>query len=162
MAGAGRPRKPTALKAIEGNKGKRAGNNHEPDFDLVSDLEPPWHLDDGAQEVWREVAFMLRKAQVFTVADKIALELLCNTVADVRRARAERNGELVIKHAKTGTESLSQQLIAEQMLTKRAMDLLTRFGMDPASRSKVMVDPQMGLFGNADNPATGTGRFFNK
>ena len=160
MADAGRPRKPSALKAIEGNKGKRAGNANEPEFDLVSDLEPPWHLDDGAQEVWREVAFMLRKAKVFTVADKVTLELLCNTVADVRRIRAERNGEFVIKHHKTGTESLSQQLIAEQMLTKRALDLLAKFGMDPSSRSKVMVDPQLGLFG--DDPASGTSRFFNK
>jgi P27 family predicted phage terminase small subunit len=156
---AGRPPKPSALKAIEGNKGKRAGNNAEPEFDLVSDLEPPWHLDDGAQQVWRELAFMLRKAQVFTVADKVALELLCNTIADIRLVRARRGDEFVIKSPKTGSEMLAQHLVAEQMLVKRAEALLAKFGMDPASRSKVVVNPQGDLFGGGD-ASNGTGRFF--
>ena len=158
---AGRPPKPTALKAIEGNKGKRGANTAEPEFDLVSDLDPPWHLDDGAQEVWRELAFMLRKAQVFTVADKIALELLCNTIADIRLVRARRGDEFVIKSPKTGSEMLAQHLVAEQMLVKRAEALLAKFGMDPASRSKVMVNPQLGLFGDdGGSSSSGTGRFF--
>lgn len=157
---AGRPSKPSALKAIEGNRGKRAGNDAEPEFGLVGDLEPPWHLDDGAQQVWRELAFMLRKAQVLTVADKVALELLCNTIADIRLVRARRGDEFVIKSPKTGSEMLSQHLVAEQMLVKRAEALLAKFGMDPASRSKVMVNPQMGLFGDGPDASSGTGRFF--
>lgn len=164
MATAGRHPKPTALKLIEGNKGKRGGNNAEPEFDLVSDLDPPFHLDDGAQAVWGEIAPVLAKGKVLTVADKVALELLCNTIADIRFVRALRGDSFVKKSPKTGAEMLDQHLVAEQMLCKRAESLMAKFGMDPASRSRVTVDSgQLGLFGGADAGGpqpTGTGRFF--
>lgn len=164
MATAGRPPKPTALKLIEGNKGKRGGNNAEPEFDLVSDLEPPWHLTDKAQDVWREVAPILSKGKVLTIADLVALELLCNTIADIRHVRALRGDRFVTKSPKTGSEMLDQHLVAEQMLCKRAESLMAKFGMDPASRSRITVDSgQLGLFNgtNGGGPQpTGTGRFF--
>jgi len=37
---------------------------------------------------------------------------------------------------------------------------MSRFGMDPVSRSKVMIDPQGDLFGAKAPPAAGPGRFF--
>ena len=162
MAGAGRPAKPTALKLIEGNKGKRGANMAEPEFDLVDNLEPPWRLDDNAQEVWREIAPVLCKGKVLTVADLIALELLCNTIADIRRVRALRGDTFVTKSPRTGAEMLDQHLVAEQMLIKRAESFLAKFGMDPSSRSRLPVDSgQLGLFGNeGGGQATGTGRFF--
>jgi hypothetical protein len=36
---------------------------------------------------------------------------------------------------------------------------MAKFGMDPASRSRVMVEPQGDLFGK-DAPAQGAARFF--
>lgn len=155
-----RPAKPTALKAIEGNRGKRGKNEHEPEFDLLSDLEPPAHLPERSAAVWRELAWMLRKAQVLTVADKIAFELTCDAVADYREARKRRGDNFITTSPKTGAEMLDQMLVAQQMLCKRAEGLLAKFGMDPASRSKVMVDPQMDLFGKPAATAASTSRFF--
>jgi P27 family predicted phage terminase small subunit len=158
----GRPAKPTALKAIEGNRGKRGANQNEPEFDLLSDLEPPAHLAERSAAVWRELAWMLRKAQVLTVADKVAFELLCDSIADYRFVRSERGDSFVTKSPKTGAEMLDQLLVAQQMLAKRAEGFMSKFGMDPASRSKVMVDPQGDLFGKPAGQAAGTSRFFNK
>jgi P27 family predicted phage terminase small subunit len=156
----GRTRKPSALKAIEGNPGHRAPNNKEPEFDLLSDLEPPSHLADRSAAVWRELAWMLRKAQVLTVADKVAFELLCDAIADYRYVREQRGDGFITTSPKTGAEMLDQLLVAQQMLAKRAEGFMAKFGMDPASRSKVMVDPQLGLFGDTPAKPAGTARFF--
>jgi P27 family predicted phage terminase small subunit len=103
---------------------------------------------------------MLRKAQVLTVADKVAFEILCDAIADYRYVRAKRGDDFVTTSRKTGAEMLDQLLVAQQMLAKRAEGFMSKFGMDPASRSKVMVDPQMGLFGSDNAQPAGTSRFF--
>ena len=46
--------------------------------------------------------------------------------------------------------------------SKRAEGLMGRFGMDPVSRSRVMVNPQGDLFGNGGAEPPKTARFFNK
>lgn len=153
----GRPRTPTALKLVNGTPGKRAVNGAEPEPMLLADLEPPAHLSARSAAVWREVAPMLRhQLQVLTVADVIALEMLCDSVADYRHARQVRGDEFVVTSAK-GSEMISQWLVAQQMSSKRAEAFMAKFGMDPVSRSRLMIEPQGDLFGQA---GTGTSRFF--
>lgn len=154
----GRPRKPTALKLVNGTPGKRHANSAEPEPMLLNDLEPPAHLSDRSAAVWREVAPMLRRLQVLTEADVISLEMLCDAVADYRHARAVRGDEFVAISAK-GSEMISQWLVAQQMSSKRAEAFMSKFGMDPVSRSKVMVEPQGDLFGGKS--ASGPARFFS-
>ncbi|RTK98864.1 MAG: P27 family phage terminase small subunit, partial [Neisseriaceae bacterium] len=110
--------------------------------------------------VWRELAWMLRKAKILTVADVIAFEMLCDAVADYRAVREKRGNCFVTHSPKTGSEMLDQHLVAQNMLAKRADGLMSKFGMTPADRSKVMIDPQLGLFG--DTPPAGTSRFFKQ
>lgn len=150
-----RPRKPTALHLVAGNPGKRALNGHEPEPALLTDLEPPAHLSERSAAVWRQVAPMLRRLQVLTEADVIALEMLCDAVADYRLARAQLGDEFVT-HSARGSEMLSQWLVAKSLSSKRAESFLAKFGMDPVSRSRIMIDPQADLF---EKPA-GASRFF--
>jgi P27 family predicted phage terminase small subunit len=151
----GRPRKPTALHLVNGNPGKRALSGNEPEPMLLTDLSPPAHLSERSAAIWREVAPMLRRLQVLTEADVLALEMLCDSVADYRLARAELGDDFVRPTGKGG-EMVSQWLVAKQMSSKRAEAFMSKFGMDPVSRSRVMVEPQGDLFGQADNK----GRFF--
>lgn len=83
--------------------------------------------------------------------------MLCDSVADYRHARQECGDDFVV-HSSKGSEMVSQWLVAKQMSSKRAESFMAKFGMDPVSRSKVMVDPQADLFGAKQ--ADGTGRFF--
>jgi P27 family predicted phage terminase small subunit len=154
-----RPRKPTALKLVEGNPGKRAVNGQEPEPMLLVDLEPPAHLQPRSAAVWREVAPMLRRLQVLTEADVIALELLCDSVADYRHARETCGDDFVTTSAK-GSQMLDQWFVAKLSASKRAEGLMGRFGMDPVSRSRVMVNPQGDLFGNGGAEPPKTARFF--
>lgn len=156
---AGRPRKPSALKLVAGNPGKRAQPNGEPEPVLLNDLAPPAHLCPRSAAVWNELAPMLRRNQVLTEMDTLALEMLCDSVADYRLLRDKRGDKFTTISPKSGSPMLDQLLVAQQMVGKRAEGFLGKFGMDPASRSRVMVNPQPDLF---DQPATGTGRFFNK
>lgn len=187
----GRPSKPTELKVLEGNRGKRALNKHEPDADYLDNLEPAAWLPEDAKLVWRELAFKLRKAKVLTVLDVPALEKACVAIAAYRRAtrvlvdvdlivskdgtkedreRAKKarpigfQAEVVAEKgvaakddekgakadAAPGNGSLNPWLIVQAMSFKQAMAVLREFGMTPAARSRVIVDPQLGLFGGAD------------
>jgi len=153
---AGRPRRPTALKVIAGTDSKHPKNCSEPEPALLNDLEPPAHLHERSKAVWRSVAPMLRRIQVLTEADVLALELLCDAVADYRYARETRGDEMVSPTSKGG-EMLSQWLVAQLASSKRAEALMSRFGMDPSSRARLMINPQGDLFGDSSK---GAGRFF--
>jgi len=155
----GRPPKPSALKLVTGNPGKRALNGSEPEPELVLDIEPPARLAERSKAVWREVAPMLRQIKVLTIADLLALEMLCDAVADYRHAR-EKTGDDFVTWSSKGSQMVSQWLVAQQMSRKSAESLMSRFGMDPVSRSRIMIDPQGDLFGAGESAATGTGRFF--
>jgi P27 family predicted phage terminase small subunit len=93
---------------------------------------------------------------VLTEADVIALEMLCDAVADYRHARAQLGDDFVTRSAK-GSEMISQWLVAKQMSSKRAEAFMGKFGMDPVARSRVMINPQADLFGAAPE---GPARFF--
>jgi P27 family predicted phage terminase small subunit len=158
-----RPRKPTALKVVGGTDRADRRNGKEPEPPMVDDLTPPAHLDERAAAVWRQLAPMLRAALMLTQADVIAFEQLCCTVADVRRARELRQVKIkagfdgFTTTSSKGGQMLDQLLVAEQMLAKRIESLGSRFGMDPASRTRLMVDPQGDLF---DDKGAGKARFF--
>lgn len=162
---AGRPPKPTALKVVGGNAGKRAMNSGEPEPMLLNDLKPPKHLTPRSAAVWKEVAPMLRRIHLLTEADVISLEMLCDAVADYRFARQECGDKFVATSGK-GSQMLSQWLVAALASSKRAESFMSRFGMDPVSRSKIMVDPQVDMFGGGAGKAgkkpTGTNRFFSE
>jgi P27 family predicted phage terminase small subunit len=153
----GRPKAPTALKLVKGTDRKGRSNGNEPEPMLLNDLKPPKHLAPRSAVVWTSLAPMLRRLQVLTEADVISLEMLCDAVADYRHAR-EQCGDDFVAISSKGSQMVSQWLVAKQMSSKRAESFMSRFGMDPVSRSKVMVEPQGDLFGAA---ASGTGRFFS-
>lgn len=156
---AGRPPKPTALKLVEGNRGKRATNANEPEPMLLNDLEPPAHLPEHVAAVWRELAPKLRSAMLLTELDTPLLELTCNAIAMHRLTLDKTAGEkLMMRNSETGSISLSPWLLLQSMSFKQAMVALKEWGATPAARSRVMVDPQADLFANKQ--ADGTGRFF--
>lgn len=156
---AGRPPKPSALKLVEGNRGKRAANPHEPEPLLLNDLEPPAHLPANVAAVWRELAPKLRRAMVLTELDTPLLEMTCAAIA-MHRTTLEKtdDGKLMMRNAETGSVSLSPWLLLQSMSFKQAMVALKEWGATPAARTRVMVDPQADLF-PADK--SGTGRFFS-
>jgi len=170
---AGRPPKPTALKLVEGNRGKRAINKQEPDPDYLDNLDPPEWLAGipGVAEVWKELAADLRAAKLLTKVDVTALSQLCVSIAQYRNA-ARRTGEDLVR-AKMALndegnpvevgEHINPWMLVQSMSFKQANVLMQQFGMTPAARTRVAINPQGDLFGNSggSGPApSGPGRFF--
>lgn len=136
----GRPRKPTALKVLEGNPGKRALPKAEPKL-RVSLPSPPRHLDALARAKWTSIGKQLLEMRVVTDADAGALEALCMAYSTWRRA------EKVL--AKEGLTYASVSDVGATVIKKRpeveiAADAwrrfvagLDRFGLSPALRGKV-------------------------
>lgn len=143
----GRPSKPTALKLVTGNPGKRAINKNEPKPD-DADLSAPYWLNAEASAVWNEVAPHLSKVGLLTQADVHMLGMGCIAVAQFRVAAQEAGNELVKSKTiedkdgapvETG-HHVNPWLVAQSMSFKQAMAVFTQFGMSPAARSRVVVE----------------------
>lgn len=168
-----RPTKPSGLKELEGNRGKRRLNHREPEPENLNNLGAPAWLPPDAKAIWCELAPQLRKAQVLTVLDVIALEKLCVSVAAYRAATlAISAARPAPKEGQTGVAlvqseervSMSPWTIVQSMSFKQAVILLREFGMTPAARARVMIEPQLPLFPRHDKPTEDQSRaahYFN-
>ncbi len=113
-----RLRKPTALKLLQGNPGKRPLLKNEPK-PKVGCQPPPW-LNVEARVQWKRLAPRLIELGLLTEIDGDAFAALCMLTAHL---------------AVLGT--IQGAAIAE--CTKELRQLWGRFGMTPADRSKVSV-----------------------
>lgn len=161
---AGRPPKPTVLKLVTGNPGKRSLNKQEPDPTYLTDLEPPAWLHPAAREVWEEVAPKLSAAKLLTEVDVQMLAMGCVSIAQYRQAVRVTGDKLVKtkvvlgeddKPIETG-EHINPWLFVQSMSFKQAMAIFQQFGMSPAARTRIAIQPQGDLFnGNQENKAAG-------
>ena len=135
----GRKPKPTAIKMLEGNPGKRALNIAEPKPRVVAP-RPPEHLSEDEKAKWKLAVKELHPLGLITTIDKDALAMYC--VIYVRWVKAERmvreKGEII----KTAAGNIIQNPYLS--IANRALDQLNKlgaeFGMTPSSRARVKAD----------------------
>ena len=135
----GRKPKPTAVKLLSGNPGKRAINHSEPRPQVVLPSAPD-HFGNDEKNKWISVVQDLHPLGLVTSVDKDALAMYC--VIYVRWLKAERmvreKGEII----KTAAGNIIQNPYLA--IANRALDQLnklgTEFGMTPSSRSRVKVE----------------------
>ena len=84
MARTGRPRKPTVLKILEGNPGRRPLNESEPEYEPK--VEKPDDLTPTASAWWDRVVPSLVRLRLAQNVDQPALVLLANDYAGWDRA----------------------------------------------------------------------------
>lgn len=138
------PRKPTNLKLIEGNKGKRALNRSEPDPEYLNDLTAPAWLPADAAKVWDEIVPHLRAARVLTKVDVPAVEKMCVAIAKYRLATLKLGDDLVIEGKNAAY--VNQWMVAQSMAFKQFVAISQNFGMTPAARTRIAIQPQEDLF----------------
>lgn len=138
MGRRGPARKPTALRVIEGNCGKRPLPKDEPQ--PSSDYTPcPIWLKGKARQEWKRIAPELRRMGLLTIVDRVALTAYCQTYA--RWLEAE---EAVEKKGMTFvTEKGYIQQRPEVGVAQKSLLLIkafaTEFGLTPASRTRISV-----------------------
>ena len=77
MATRGRKPKPTAIKRLEGNPGKRPLNIYEPKPQKKAPACPDW-LDEEAKREWHRLAKTMEAMGVLTEADRAAFATYCD------------------------------------------------------------------------------------
>jgi P27 family predicted phage terminase small subunit len=132
----GRPPKPTRLRLIQGNPGKRALPKNEPRPVAKAPSCPPW-LSKEAKTEWKRIAPKLLRLGLLTEIDRAALAGYCQCWA--RWREAER---AITRHGMTFvTESGYVCQRPEVGISKHARQgmraFLAEFGMSPASRTRV-------------------------
>lgn len=139
----GRKPKPTALKVLAGNPGKRKLNDREPNFETGSAETPPELLDEKheiARSEWCRVCPLLIAAGVYTDIDRTALIAYCLTYERwiLAERKIERDGLFV--RTDKGYVMASQEMRTIEASIGVLRSLMSEFGMTPASRARLQVD----------------------
>ncbi len=144
-----RTNKPTSLKVVEGNRGKRGINKQEPDPEYLNDLTAPSFLSSGAVDVWDEIVPELRKAKLLTKVDIPMLSMGCEAIARYRKLtkQIDVGGEEIGSEDEKKDQWMATTI--QSMSFKQAMAVMQQFGMSPAARTRISIQPQGDLFNEA-------------
>jgi P27 family predicted phage terminase small subunit len=136
----GHNRKPSKLKAVQGNAGKRKSNRREPK-PARGVPEMPQQLKGEARLEWIRIAPILEKMEVLTRADGAALAAYCKLHALNRKAEAAiaKYGIVYAKVDEAGVSVLKKNPAVSifESTSRLIRSFLQEFGLTPAARSKV-------------------------
>lgn len=134
----GRKPKPTQIKLISGNPGKRPLPRNEPILPPVLP-EPPEFVQGAALQEWHRIAPLLHGAGLLTALDGAALGAGCQSYGIFVEATANiRKSGTVIKSIQ-GQPMMSPYLKVANIALQQWTRMLAEFGMTPSSRSRVTV-----------------------
>lgn len=139
--GRGRKPKPTVLKELAGNPGRRPLNEQEPRPATADPKMPRGKLNAEGKKLWREVAPKLAELGLLTEVDMAALEMACNHYGLAREAMAliERMGLFVKDRDGQPRKNPALQLYRDN--SQAFKQYLVEFGMTPSSRSRIQAEP---------------------
>jgi P27 family predicted phage terminase small subunit len=145
----GRKPKPTAIKELHGNPGKRRLNKSEPRFSGLP-VCPAW-LPSPAKTEWKRIVTQLEELNMLKSTDQAALAAYCVSYArwlsaerivnregqTVREPVTDKTGAVVGHKTKRHPATIIARDERSSMLKAAAL-----FGFDPSSRSRVQLPEQ--------------------
>lgn len=137
VAGRGRKPKPTARKLAAGNPGKRALNTKEPDFGLVTDINPPEWIVGAAREMWQRITPLLVRQKVLQMTDLHNVEAFCMAYGHWRMAVADVAIHGVLAENATGSVIKNPSLTVIAEASRQMVTFGSLLGLDPASRQRL-------------------------
>src|SRR5580698_4303152 len=138
----GRRPKPTRMKLLTGNPGKRPMNMHEPKPDpVVPDC--PAELGPVARREWDRLAGELGKLKLLTTLDRAALAAYCGAYALWAEATEaiQKYGTMV--KSPSGYPIQSPYVSIANRQAEIMMRIASEFGFTPASRSRISTHSNM-------------------
>ncbi len=139
----GRKPKPTALKLIEGNPGKRPINGREPKPPSGVPTCPS-HLSASAKAEWKRLARTLNDIGLLTQIDRTVLAAYCQAYG--RWVEAERRLAETPPILKTpaGYVQISPWITISNKQVELMTRLMAELGLSPTSRSRLSVQVPTG------------------
>ena len=143
MGRRGPPPKPTVLKILNGNAGKKPLNTREPQPTIGTPHCPEW-LSEQARRAWKRLVPQLRAMKVLTLVDADALAAYVHTYTRWRDAEdfLTKHGMVYPIRDDQGRVKCMQQF--PQVAIARNLLLVMRgfqqdFGLSPAARARIVV-----------------------
>lgn len=148
--------KPSALKLLNGNPGRRPLNRHEPQFESGIPDKPKW-FDTYASEEWDRIVGHLNGQRVFTNNDLGILVSVCVAYEQMRETLAiikQLGRSYTVEDMGGNTHFKARpECVRFETAQKEYRTLLSEIGFSPSSRSKIKTLPE------PPRPK-GTARFF--
>jgi P27 family predicted phage terminase small subunit len=133
----GPPATPSAIRALQGNPGRRPLNTEEPSTPPLSVNHPEWmEGDPDLKEFYYAVGNIVRSMNVAQESDAPAVELLSICLAQVRNAYRAVQDQGATQFGQGGEQPSAHFKVMSQMI-RQAMSIMKEFGMTPAARARV-------------------------
>ena len=139
MAVRGRKPKPTAIKELEGNPGKRPLNGHEPVPPKSAIRCPNW-LEAEAKKEWKRMAKQLEHLGILTEIDMAAFAGYCQAYARWKEAEEFITQHGTIVKTPSGYWQQVPQVSIAQTYLKIMNKFCEQFGLTPSARSRISTD----------------------
>lgn len=137
----GPPKKPTVIKLLQGNPGRKPLPQHEPKLSACRP-DAPETLSPDARKHWDKIVTQLADAGIMTALDSDALAAYCEAYTrwlDANAWLAKRGS--VIK-GEDGAPKHSPYLRVANDSFQQMKVLLCEFGLSPASRARIHAAPK--------------------
>lgn len=143
----GRRPKPTALKVLQGNPGKRKLNEREPK-PPAGEVRKPRGLSRAAGLEWDELAPIAMAMGTLTTADVTSFGTLCELVATLHMASSQKDAEgfgpFTVSDDFNGvpTVKVHAALKLERETANALRPYYEKFGLEPVGRARISVPTQ--------------------
>ena len=135
---AGRKPKPTAVKKLEGNPGKRKLNDKEPMPVKGMPTCPAWLMPE-AQTEWKRLAKILSEMGVLTEVDRTAFAAYCQSYARWKEAQEHINSGGSTFETDKGYQQQTPWVGIANTNQKLMMQAASEFGLTPSARSRIAI-----------------------
>ena len=139
----GRRPKPTAVKRLEGNPGKRGLNALEPRPKKGAPACPDW-LEDDAKAEWERLLPQVESLGLLTGIDMAAFAAYCQSFARWKEAEEFISQHGSMYKTKSGVYMQVPQVGIAHSNLRIMMRIATEFGFTPSSRSRIIADQSQG------------------
>lgn len=135
----GRKPKPSHLKAVQGNAGKRGVNHDEPEGEELTEVPlPPDWLDPIGIQMWEKIGPWLVSSKILTGSDLANLEAYCAAYARWRKAEEDIAIKGITVQGMNSEVKNPACTVANESL-KQLVTFGSALGLDPSSRSRLAI-----------------------
>lgn len=135
---AGRKPKPTAIKKLEGNPGKRKLNTLEPVPANGMPACPDWLMPEAKKE-WNRLAELMNQMGVLTEVDMAAFAAYCQSYARWKEAQEHIDSGGSTFETEKGYQQQTPWVGIANTNQKLMLQAASEFGLTPSSRSRIVA-----------------------
>lgn len=133
--------KPTNLRILEGNPGRRAINYDEPKPKPIAPKPPTW-LNKESKRIWKQLAEKLELLGLLTEVDLYDFQNLCLAAAQLRQAQTVLDEKGLIMETPSGYLQQRPEVSIVHKNMEMVAKLSAKFGLSPADRVGLGVKPK--------------------